>query len=91
MVEDCDFCVDYSVLNVLVSCPQALLQMVQSHDGSIRSVVEKGDALLASVHYPSIRDKMNRLQRDYNELCKRAVVRTYSEVTLIHAEKKECH
>lgn len=57
-------------------CLQALLQMVQSHDGSIRSVVEKGDALLASVHYPSIRDKMNRLQRDYTELCKRAMVRT---------------
>ncbi|XP_039981880.1 nesprin-1-like isoform X3 [Xiphias gladius] len=52
---------------------KALLLMVQSHDGSIRSVVEKGDALLASVHYPSIRDKMNRLQRDYTELCKRAM------------------
>ncbi|XP_071335456.1 nesprin-1 isoform X2 [Trachinotus anak] len=52
---------------------KALLQMVQSHDGSIRSVVEKGDALLASVHFPSIRDKMNRLQRDYTELCKRAM------------------
>ncbi|XP_074471039.1 nesprin-1-like isoform X4 [Sebastes fasciatus] len=47
---------------------KALLQMVQSHDGSIRSVVEKGDALLASVHYPSIREKMNRMQRDYTEL-----------------------
>ncbi|KAG7239212.1 hypothetical protein INR49_029965 [Caranx melampygus] len=52
---------------------KALLQMVQSHDGSVRSVVEKGDALLASIHYPSIREKMNRLQRDYAELCKRAV------------------
>ncbi|XP_027140369.1 nesprin-1 isoform X4 [Larimichthys crocea] len=48
---------------------KALLQMVQSHDGSIRSVVEKGDALLASVHYPSIRDKMNRLKKDYAGLC----------------------
>ncbi|XP_047184446.1 nesprin-1 isoform X2 [Scophthalmus maximus] len=52
---------------------KALLQVVQSHDGSVRSVVEKGDALLSSVHYPSIRDKMNRLQRDYTELCKRAM------------------
>ncbi|CAB1447010.1 unnamed protein product, partial [Pleuronectes platessa] len=51
---------------------KALLQMVQSHDGSVRSVAEKGDALLASVHYPSIRDKMNKLQRDYTELCRRA-------------------
>ncbi|XP_031731325.1 nesprin-1 isoform X8 [Anarrhichthys ocellatus] len=48
---------------------KALLQMVQSHDESIRSVVEKGDALLASVHYPSIREKMNTMQRDYTELC----------------------
>lgn len=56
-------------------CPQAFLQMVQSHDGSIRSVVEKGDTLLASVHYPSIRDKMNRLKKDYTELCNTAMVR----------------
>ncbi|XP_049914520.1 nesprin-1 [Epinephelus moara] len=53
----------------LLAKHKALLQMVQSRDGSIRSVVEKGDALLASVHYPSIRDKMNRMQRDYTELC----------------------
>ncbi|CAJ1078482.1 nesprin-1 [Xyrichtys novacula] len=53
---------------------KALLQMVQSHDGSIRSVVEKGDALLSSVHYPSIRDKMTRLKRDYSELCNAAMV-----------------
>lgn len=48
--------------------------MVQSHDGAVRSVMERGDALLASVHYPSIRDKMSRLQRDYSELCKTATV-----------------
>ncbi|XP_028460256.1 nesprin-1 isoform X2 [Perca flavescens] len=52
---------------------KALLQMVQSHDGSIRSVVEKGDALLASVHYPSIRDKINRMQKDYTEICRTAM------------------
>ncbi|XP_027896443.1 nesprin-1 isoform X8 [Xiphophorus couchianus] len=52
---------------------KALLQMVQSHDGSIRSVMEKGDALLASVHYPSIRDKMHRIQKDYTALCKAAM------------------
>ncbi|XP_061559702.1 nesprin-1 isoform X16 [Phycodurus eques] len=47
---------------------KALLQMVQAHDSSIRSVVEKGDALLSSVHYPSVRDKMNRLQKDYTDV-----------------------
>lgn len=63
-------------MHVLCLWLQALLQMVQSHDGAVRSVMEKGDALLASVHYPSIRDKMSRLQRDYSELCKTAMVRT---------------
>ena len=62
--------------------PQALLQTVQSHDGAIRSVVEKGEALLASVHYPSIRDNMNRLHNDYTELCSTAMVR--SGQTLAH-------
>lgn len=56
-------------------CSQALLQMVQSHDGAIKSVLEKGDALLSSVHYPSIRDKMSRLQKDYTGLCDVALVR----------------
>lgn len=64
-------------------CPQALLQMVQSHDGSIRSVMEKGDALLASVHYPSIRDKMHRIQKDYTALCKAAMVGTSSDAMAI--------
>ncbi|MED6283585.1 hypothetical protein CHARACLAT_010424, partial [Characodon lateralis] len=52
---------------------KALLQMVQSHDGSIRSVMEKGDALLASVHYPAIRDRMHRIQKDYTALCNAAM------------------
>lgn len=61
---------------------QALLQMVQSHDGSIRSVVEKGDALLTMVRYPSVRDKMNRLQRDYTDLCGAAMVRMSKRICL---------
>lgn len=52
--------------------------MIQSHDGSIKSVIEKGDAVLALVHYPSIRDKLHRLQKDYTSLCKSAVVRIMS-------------
>lgn len=61
--------------------------MVQSHDGSIKSVVEKGDALLASVHYPSIRDKMNRLKKDYTELCNAALVRTCAQITNHNAQR----
>lgn len=71
------------MLRTVCLCPQALLQMVQSHDGSIRSVVEKGDALLASVHYPSIREKMNRLKKDYTDLCNTAMVRT-SAIIMIY-------
>ncbi|XP_056150129.1 nesprin-1-like [Lampris incognitus] len=48
---------------------KALLQTVQSHDGAVRSVVEKGEALLALVHSPSIRDNMSRLHNDYKKLC----------------------
>lgn len=62
---------------------KALLQMVQSHDGSIRSVAEKGDTLLASVQYPSIREKMNRLKKDYSDLCNTATVRTCGQITVI--------
>uniref|UniRef100_A0A8C7FN26 Spectrin repeat containing nuclear envelope protein 1 n=1 Tax=Oncorhynchus kisutch TaxID=8019 RepID=A0A8C7FN26_ONCKI len=47
---------------------KALLQTVQSHDSAVRLVVEKGESLLLSVQYPSIRDNMNRLQTDYTEL-----------------------
>lgn len=62
------------LLIICCSMLQALLQMVLSHDGSVKAVVEKGDALLSSVHYPSIRDKMNKLQKDYSDLCKTAMV-----------------
>ena len=37
-------------------------------------MVEKGEALLASVHYPSVRDNMLRLQADYADLCGTAKV-----------------
>ncbi len=45
--------------------------------------MEKGDALLASVHYPSIRDKMNRLKKDYAGLCNTAMVRTSAQMTIV--------
>ncbi|CAL8394133.1 unnamed protein product, partial [Arctogadus glacialis] len=47
---------------------KALLQTIQSHDGAVKSVLEKGEALLASVHFPSIRDNTNRLHNDYTTL-----------------------
>lgn len=62
--------------------------MVQSHDGAIKSVLEKGDALLSSVHYPSIRDKMSKLQKDYTGLCNTALVRSCTQMTVVLFERK---
>lgn len=63
--------------------------MVQTHDGSLRSVMEKADTLLASVHYPSIRDKMTRLKKDYAELCNTATVRTCPHILVVWMYKTE--
>lgn len=56
--------------------------MAQAHDGSIKSVIEKGDTLLASIHYPSIRDKTNRLKKHYTELCSIAMVRFFARIKI---------
>lgn len=63
--------------------------MVQSHDGAIKSVLEKGDALLSSVHYPSIRDKISKLQKDYTGLCNTALVRSCTQMTVVLFEKED--
>ncbi|CAL9692474.1 unnamed protein product [Knipowitschia caucasica] len=68
---------------------KVLLQVVQSHDGSVRAVVEKGDALLASVHYPSVRDKMNRLHKDYCDLCNTAM--THVESLEVQVKEQETY
>lgn len=47
---------------------------MQSHESAVRSVVEKGEVLLDMVCDPTIRDNMNRLQIDYQELCTAAKV-----------------
>lgn len=61
--------------------------MVQSHDGSIKSVIEKGDTLLASIHYSSVRDKTNRLKKHYSDLCNLAMVRLLCSDKNNYAEK----
>ena len=62
---------------------QALLQTIQSHDGAVKSVLEKGEALLASVHFPSIRDNTNRLHNDYTTLYTITAVRSLDGVLCI--------
>ncbi|KAJ0062831.1 hypothetical protein NL108_008118 [Boleophthalmus pectinirostris] len=44
-------------------------QTVQSHEPTVKSVIEKGEALLELVHDPTIRDNMKKLQTDYQDLC----------------------
>lgn len=47
---------------------------MQSHESSVKSVIEKGEALLEIVHDPTIRENMTKLQNDYQELCNKAKV-----------------
>ena len=61
---------------LLLPVLQALLLTIQSHDGAVKSVLEKGEALLASVHFPSIRDNTNRLHNDYTALSTITAVRS---------------
>ncbi|KAJ0008744.1 hypothetical protein NQD34_016159 [Periophthalmus magnuspinnatus] len=44
-------------------------QTVQSHEPTVKSVIEKGEALLEWIRDPTIRDNMKKLQADYQDLC----------------------
>lgn len=63
---------------VLTDAPvflQTILQTVQSHEPAVRSVVEKGEALLEMVRDPTVSDNMAKLGSDYQELCSTARVK----------------
>lgn len=47
---------------------------MQSHESSVRSVIEKGEALLEIVHDPTVSENMTKLQNDYQDLCNKAKV-----------------
>ena len=53
---------------------QTIQQTVQSHESAVKSVIEKGEALLDTVHDPTISDNMKKLQADYQDLCLAAKV-----------------
>lgn len=53
---------------------QTIQQTVQSHESAVKSVIEKGEALLDTVHDPTISDNMKNLQADYQDLCLAAKV-----------------
>ncbi|KAJ8275253.1 hypothetical protein COCON_G00098780 [Conger conger] len=47
---------------------KTILQTAQSHESAVRSVVEKGEALLDMVRDPSVSENMAKLGSDYQEL-----------------------
>uniref|UniRef100_A0A8C7ULC6 Spectrin repeat containing, nuclear envelope 1b n=1 Tax=Oncorhynchus mykiss TaxID=8022 RepID=A0A8C7ULC6_ONCMY len=65
------------------------LEKLQSHESAVRSVVEKGEVLLNMVCDPTIRDNMNRLQTDYQELCTAAKSQVQSLVECV--KEHECY
>ncbi|XP_038626046.1 nesprin-1 isoform X2 [Tachyglossus aculeatus] len=48
---------------------KSIQQMVLSYEPSVKSVNEKGEALLEMVHDATLRDEIQKLQTDYQELC----------------------
>ncbi|XP_052352542.1 nesprin-1-like isoform X4 [Oncorhynchus keta] len=68
---------------------KTIQQTVHSHESAVRSVVEKGEVLLDMVCDPTIRDNMNRLQTDYQELCTAAKSQVQSLVEWV--KEHECY
>lgn len=52
--------------------------MVLSHEPSVNSVQEKGEALLELVQDQTLKDKIQKLQRDFQDLCSTGKVRAES-------------
>lgn len=50
--------------------------MVLSHEPSVKSVREKGEALLDLVQDATLKDKIDKLQSDYQDLCTAGKVKT---------------
>ncbi|KAM9000867.1 nesprin-1 isoform 8-T9 [Sarcophilus harrisii] len=48
---------------------KSIQQMVLSHEPSVKSINEKGEALLELVPDVTIKDKIQKLQTDYQDLC----------------------
>lgn len=55
-------------------CVQTIQQTIQSHESAVKSVIEKGEALLNVVNDSTINENMKKLQADYQDLCLAAKV-----------------
>lgn len=53
---------------------QTIQQTVQSHESALKSVFEKGRALLDIVHDTTVSDNIKKMRADYQELCSAAKV-----------------
>lgn len=63
---------------------QTIQQATQSHESAIKSVIEKGEALLNTVNDSTIGENMKKLQADYQDICLAA------KVGLGVSEKSKC-
>lgn len=68
----CSHTIFYSFTDFLYV--QTIQQTVQSHESALKSVFEKGQALLDIVHDTTINDKMKNMEADYQDLCLAAKV-----------------
>ncbi|XP_073726049.1 nesprin-1 isoform X5 [Misgurnus anguillicaudatus] len=57
---------------------KTIQQSIQSHESAIRSVIEKGEALLETIRDPIISENIGKLKTDYQDLCNDAKVRVQS-------------
>lgn len=53
---------------------QTIQQSIQSHESAVRSVIERGEALLETIRDPSISENIGKLKTDYHDLCNDAQV-----------------
>ncbi|XP_056332552.1 nesprin-1-like isoform X5 [Danio aesculapii] len=57
---------------------KTIQQTIQSHESAVKSVIEKGDALLETIRDPSISENISKLKTDYQDLCADAKARVQS-------------
>lgn len=62
-----------TLLNILVFF-KTIQQSIQSHESAVRSVIERGEALLETIRDPSINENICKLKADYQDLCNDAKV-----------------
>ncbi|RXM34940.1 Nesprin-1 [Acipenser ruthenus] len=68
---------------------KTIQQTVLSHESSLKSVIEKGQALLDTIRDPSVSNNMNKLQAEYHELCN--IARTHVQNLVTKVKEHEAY